>query len=760
MRKYILISLCLFGLANNTYAQCKTSGSTTITACDSYEWSLPVGDGAIYTLSGTYTHTTLNASGCIHTQTLHVTVSSNDFNLTVAQDQPISCHGANDGSLHASISSGVPVTFTCVNPTAPAISNTTGDFPLLEVGTHTIYVTDGICTSSATYTFIEPDPLDIMFETDSLVSCLGNDGELSITISGGTSLVQPFLTWWTNAQGDTLNDVFTNNYAMEVWDLVPGIYQVTVEDDNGCIYSESSTIGYAPSISVNAIADPIVCHGGTSSITCIGTGGVSYAPFYNSTLTYLVNNLPIVAAYPAGTYTITAMDAKGCTGTTLITINEPALITAELNEVGCNSYIWNGSTYTASGDYSSNFIATNGCDSVVTMHLIIHSSTQQIINVTACDAYIWYGNTYTIDGIYTHTSLNAQNCEHTEILNLSLNYSTTSTANVMACNTYTWILNGVTYTTSGTYITNTLNAAGCNEVATLELTMNSGVTLSAKALLDGAYDANTGLMKDSLRQLTHCATSQTGVAGICPPVNVIPHKRLKWFNTVNGGQDADTMIGGGNVLIAGDILTVTGQNAIVDWVFVELRDGINSGNIVATKYALIQRDGDIVSCIDGISPLFFSNICPGTYFISIKHRNHLGVMTGSPVSLSASATTIDFSNPATLIWLKPGYPSIYITNPPRHIVGSKALLWGGDANTNKNSKYNGLDNDKERISYDVGLADINRTIYQTYRNTDLNMDGKVRYNNTDNDRNWLLSLIQLSSTPSSSNYVITQHTPN
>jgi hypothetical protein len=278
-------------------------------------------------------------------------------------------------------------------------------------------------------------------------------------------------------------------------------------------------------------------------------------------------------------------------------------------------------------------------------------------------------------------------------------------------------------------------------------------------MLYGAFDASTGLMKDSLRRATHCPSAQIGIAGVCPPVNVIPNTRLNIFNSVACPNDADTTIGGGNITIANNIMSVSGNDAIVDWIFVEVRDGANFNNIVATKYALIQRDGDIVSCIDGTSPLYFSCVCPGNYYISVKHRNHLGVMTGNLVTLGASTTSFDFSDPSANVWVKPGYPTT-ITNTPRKTVGAVATMWGGDANTNKNSKYNGTANDKEQILYDFGTPNTNDILYQVYKNSDLNMDAKVKYNNADNDKNWLLNLITISASPSTPNTIISQHTPN
>jgi hypothetical protein len=242
---------------------------------------------------------------------------------------------------------------------------------------------------------------------------------------------------------------------------------------------------------------------------------------------------------------------------------------------------------------------------------------------------------------------------------------------------------------------------------------------------------------------------------------VIPLVRLNSFNSVACPNDADTTIGGGNSVIADNIMSVSGNNAIVDWIFVEVRDGANFNNVVATKYALIQRDGDIVSCIDGTSPLYFSCVCPGNYYISVKHRNHLGIMTNNTLALGASLTSFNFSDPSASIWVKPSPNPGDITNTPRRNVGAVATMWGGDANTNKNAKYNGLANDKERILYDFGASsNTNDILYQVYKNSDLNMDAKVKYNNSDNDKNWLLNLITISASPSTPNTIISQHTPN
>jgi hypothetical protein len=52
------------------------------------------------------------------------------------------------------------------------------------------------------------------------------------------------------------------------------------------------------------------------------------------------------------------------------------------------------------------------------------------------------------------------------------------------------------------------------------------------------------------------------------------------------------------------VLNQTGQNAIVDWVFVELRDKNNPETVVATRSALLKANGAIVDT-DGTSAVSF-----------------------------------------------------------------------------------------------------------------------------------------------------------
>lgn len=596
-----------------------TTSTQTVTSVNSYTWPL---NGVTYTNSGVYTSTSLNAFGCLHTSTLVLTITSSGLQSLMAfQDQSVSCHGFNDGSCQ---SLAFPSGNYIYQLDGGLQSNTDGFFNGLTPGIHTVCASDGLNTFCDTVNIVEPDSLAIHFTIDSMVSCHGNDGALSVQITGGTNALQGYLTWWINSNGDTLNNVLNNNFALTLSGLSSGLYHVVTEDDHGCFASESQSLPVAPSITVQANFNLIQCYNGTTSITPIATGGVSYIPYV-----FTVNGMPLSNTYTAGTYTIVASDAKGCTASTVITITQPLLITASSS-------------------------------------------------LSACASYLWGGNLYTVSGIYTHTFT-------------SLN--------------------------------------GCDSIHTLNLTIVNGVRISPKVLLSGCYQGN-GMMYDSLRT--------NGLIPLSEPYTLMNFVPIGYA----GGES-----------IPASMLTITGNDAIVDWVHVEIRSAAPGYNKLATMNALLQRDGDVVD-VNG-NALYFPSLCPGSYFVVVKHRNHLGVMSASALSLSETTQTVDFTT-SNAVWTKPG-----VLNAPRKTDGTYYMLWCGDARTDKNVKYNGLNNDKESVLNAVGAGTPNNILYPVYRAEDVNMDARVKYNNADNDKNFLLIQV-LNSNPGlqTTNAVISQHTPN
>ena len=79
-----------------------------------------------------------------------------------------------------------------------------------------------------------------------------------------------------------------------------------------------------------------------------------------------------------------------------------------------------------------------GCDSIATLNLTINNSNTGTSSATACDSYTWDGVTYTTSGTYSNTYTNAAGCDSVHTLNLTINNSNTGTSSVTACDSYTW----------------------------------------------------------------------------------------------------------------------------------------------------------------------------------------------------------------------------------------------------------------------------------------------------------------------------------
>ncbi len=236
----------------------------------------------------------------------------------------------------------------------------------------------------------------------------------------------------------------------------------------------------------------------------------------------------------------------------------------------------------------------------------------------------------------------------------------------------------------------------------------TGVNLSVRVLLQGPYDTDSGLMSSQLQGKSLLPTVQ--------PYSVEPFSYA------------------GNERLSADVLAASGQDAVVDWMLLELRNTRTQGALVAQKAVALQSDGDLVDATTGETALNFATVSAGNYRVSIKHRNHQGVVTMSPSYLSVVVTLVDFSSPATQVQ----------GEYTRMTVDNFALLRGGDANQDGRLVAVGVGNDSNPLLSGVLLADGNAGFnasfqQQGYLVTDFNLDGRAVYSGPSNDNNLLLT---------------------
>jgi hypothetical protein len=261
------------------------------------------------------------------------------------------------------------------------------------------------------------------------------------------------------------------------------------------------------------------------------------------------------------------------------------------------------------------------------------------------------------------------------------------------------------------------------------------VRVAPKVFLQGPYNSGTSTMNDNLRS-----------GGYLPLAE--PYTSLNFTHFGSGGGETTWQT----------VLDVTGNNAIVDWVFVELRSKSNPATKIATRCALVQRDGDVVDT-DGISPVNFHELEADSFYVAVRHRNHLGVCTAGKYAVNGNGVvTIDFTNPAVGTWG---------TNAQKDLGGSKRGMWGGDGNGDNKIVYAGSGTDVTPISSTVFLNPLNTAFSPSfpkfgYQRPDYNMDGKVVYAGSGTDVTTISSNVFLhpSNTGFSPSFPINEQLPN
>ncbi|MBP6641894.1 MAG: hypothetical protein KA186_02315, partial [Flavobacteriales bacterium] len=157
-----------------------------------------------------------------------------------------------------------------------------------------------------------------------------------------------------------------------------------------------------------------------------------------------------------------------------------------------------------------------------------------------------------------------------------------------------------------------------------------------------------------------------------------------------------------------------------------IRNKTNPATVVATKSALLQRDGDVIGT-DGRARIQF-NIPADQYYIAIRHRNHFGAMTFAAKVLGSEVAYLDFS-----LAQEPMYGS----NARYAMPNGKMALWAGNTVLDNRLMYTGGGNDRDPILFAIG-GNVATAILPGYHPTDANLDGIVKYTGAQNDRDLIL----------------------
>ena len=212
-------------------------------------------------------------------------------------------------------------------------------------------------------------------------TCQSSDGSVMCQVSGGTA---PYIYSWSNGQS---TQTATN--------LSAGVYNLSVTDGNGCVYSDIVGVGMNnTSATITSTITDVLCNGGaTGEISISASGGTSPYTYSwsNGQSTQTATNLS------SGQFLCEIYDANGCFSYELATIVEPSAITTSASSINPSgsgsldgeatvvanggtppySYSWDDPNYQTSatatglnpGTYNVTVIDANGCTESVSVEL-------------------------------------------------------------------------------------------------------------------------------------------------------------------------------------------------------------------------------------------------------------------------------------------------------------------------------------------------------------------------------------------------------
>ena len=311
---------------------------------------------------------------------------------------------------------------------------------------------------------------------------------------------------WENGNGETYNQ--SGNY----------LYEHT--GTNGCPQVDTLhlTIYPVPAVPTLEHEDNTSCAEPNGSITVTSPTGEGLLYSLDDGV---FQGEEVFQNLTTGNYTVTVKNGHGCTaqkGVTISTIGSNLSVTASAvspceggdiqlyatTQFEVEGFLWTGpneyesddqnptitdASVDMNGKYTVVVTDNLGCTAFDTVRVAVKSKTYGDTTATACGSFIWYGTTYTHtpETAPTHTFTNAAGCDSVVTLHLTVNSPSFGDTTATACGSFTWY--GTTYThTPETPPTHTFtNAVGCDSVVTLHLTVNHPSTGDTSATACGSF---------------------------------------------------------------------------------------------------------------------------------------------------------------------------------------------------------------------------------------------------------------------------------
>ncbi|MGZ3866164.1 MAG: PKD domain-containing protein, partial [Bacteroidia bacterium] len=345
---------------------------------------------ATTSMSGTYSLTATDASGCQGSTTTNVIVNPLPV-LSIGSNGPICVNQTLNltSGGGSSYSWNGPGGFTSAqqNPTITGVTATAG-------GVYTVTVTDGNTCVNTTTLNVVVNPLPVVGVTGSTV-CV--NGTINLGSTGGAGY-----SWsWSGPGGYASNQQFPSISPATLADA--GTYVVTVTDSKNCVNANAAQV-VVNSLPIVSVTTAQICAGTSTSLSASGASTYVWSP--TTGLSSSVSSAPVCSPAVTTAYTVTGTDVKGCQSTattTVVVTPAPAAVITPSITTGCapvctgftnvdttnaslNTYSWNfgngqtsssvapTSCYNVAGNYTVSLTVTNsiGCKGVSTATVVVY----------------------------------------------------------------------------------------------------------------------------------------------------------------------------------------------------------------------------------------------------------------------------------------------------------------------------------------------------------------------------------------------------
>jgi len=456
--------------------------STSTGSPTSYSWVFEGGTPATstqqnpqnvtYANAGAYdvTLTVSNANGSnTSVCTNCVTIFSNP-SVTLTTTNP-GCGTAPNGGVTSTVTGTGPFTYSWnTGSTAANLTN-------VGAGTYTVTVTSSQgCTAQSSATLTNPSNMTIS-GTAQNITCAGlSNGSINISVTGGTGN-KTYL--WSNG-ATTAN----------ISNLSSGSYTVTVTDGASCTATATYTILAPSALTLSGSAVATSCanstNGTISAVASGGTGSKTYL-WSNGATTASISNLA------AGTYSVTATDAAGCTATGSFTVTSPSAININgtATAATCSSASNGSITLTVTGGTGNKtYVWNTGATTANLNNLAPGNYSVTVSDAAACTASASFTITAP-SGITISGSANATTCSDSNNGSISI-----TAAGGTGNKTYVWSNGSTTAAINnlapGNYTVTVTDAAGCTANASYTVTAPTAITISGTATSSGCASTSNG----------------------------------------------------------------------------------------------------------------------------------------------------------------------------------------------------------------------------------------------------------------------------